>query len=41
MEVYRARDPWMGREVAVKVSAERFSDRFDFAAILRGLGTAF
>src|ERR1700683_1518697 len=27
-EVYRARDPRMGREVAVKVSAERFSDRF-------------
>ena len=28
-EVYRARDPRMGREVAIKVSAERFSDRFD------------
>src|SRR5262252_4084157 len=28
-EVYRARDPRMGREVAVKVSAERFSDRFE------------
>src|SRR6266567_9298265 len=27
-EVYRARDPRMGREVAIKVSAERFSDRF-------------
>ena len=27
-EVYRARDPRMGRDVAVKVSAERFSDRF-------------
>src|ERR1035438_2507292 len=27
-EVYRARDPRMGREVAVKISAERFSDRF-------------
>jgi serine/threonine-protein kinase len=26
-EVYRARDPRMGREVAIKVSAERFSDR--------------
>jgi len=28
-EVYRARDPRMGRDVAIKVSAERFSDRFD------------
>jgi serine/threonine-protein kinase len=28
-EVYRARDPRMGREVAIKVSAEQFSDRFD------------
>jgi Tol biopolymer transport system component len=28
-EVYRARDPRMGREVAIKVSAERFSDRFE------------
>ncbi len=27
-EVYRSRDPRMGREVAIKVSAERFSDRF-------------
>lgn len=27
-EVYRARDPRMGREVAVKVAAERFSERF-------------
>ncbi len=27
-EVYRALDPRMGREVAIKVSAERFSDRF-------------
>src|SRR5580704_16388070 len=27
-EVYRARDPRMGRDVAIKVSAERFSDRF-------------
>src|SRR5215813_8352821 len=27
--VYRACDPRMGREVAIKVSAERFSDRFD------------
>ena len=24
-EVYRARDPRMGREVAIKVSAERFT----------------
>src|SRR6202140_2576 len=28
-EVYRARDPRLGREVAIKVSAERFSERFD------------
>src|SRR5215831_12772855 len=27
-EVYRARDPRMGREVAIKISTERFSDRF-------------
>jgi len=26
-EVYRARDPRMGRELAIKVSAKRFSDR--------------
>src|SRR5215475_1111191 len=28
-EVYRARDPRMGRDVAIKVSAERFNDRFE------------
>jgi eukaryotic-like serine/threonine-protein kinase len=28
-QVYRARDPRMGREVAIKVSAEQFSERFD------------
>src|SRR6516165_4538407 len=28
-EVYRARDPRMSREVAIKLSAERFSDRFE------------
>ena len=28
-EVYRARDPRMGREVTIKVSSERFSDRFE------------
>jgi Tol biopolymer transport system component len=28
-EVYRARDSRLGREVAVKVSAERFSERFE------------
>jgi Tol biopolymer transport system component len=27
-QVYRARDPRMGREVAIKVSAERYSERF-------------
>ena len=27
-EVYRARDPRMGRDVAIKISAQRFSDRF-------------
>jgi eukaryotic-like serine/threonine-protein kinase len=28
-EVYRARDPRMGRDVAIKVSAEQFTERFD------------
>src|SRR5947208_9295549 len=28
-EVYRARDPRMGREVAIKISAAQFSERFD------------
>ena len=28
-EVYRAHDPRTGRDVAVKISAERFSERFD------------
>lgn len=28
-EVFRARDPRMGRDVAIKISAERFSDRFE------------
>src|SRR5215470_7540014 len=27
-EVYRAHDPRMGRDVAIKVSAEQFSERF-------------
>src|SRR5437763_9497622 len=27
-EVYRAHDPRVGRDVAIKVSAERFSERF-------------
>jgi serine/threonine protein kinase len=40
-EVYRARDPRMGREVAIKVSAERFNDRFQrevHAVAARGFG---
>ena len=28
-EVYRAHDPRTGRDVALKVSADRFSERFD------------
>src|SRR5580700_5945693 len=28
-EVYRARDTRLGRDVAIKVSAEKFSDRFE------------
>src|ERR1041384_2812755 len=28
-EVYRARDPRVGRDVAIKVSAERFGERFE------------
>src|SRR6202171_919873 len=28
-EVYRAHDPLLGRDVAIKVSAERFSERFE------------
>jgi len=28
-EVYRARDPRLGRDVAIKVSKDRFSERFD------------
>jgi serine/threonine protein kinase/Tol biopolymer transport system component len=28
-EVYRARDPRVGRDVAIKVSSEKFSERFD------------
>jgi serine/threonine protein kinase len=28
-EVYRARDPRMGRDAAIKLSAEHFSDRFE------------
>src|SRR5262245_29639662 len=28
-EVYRARDPRLGRDVAIKVSAEQFTERFE------------
>src|SRR6266852_3571562 len=28
-EVYRARDPRLGRDVAIKVSQEQFTDRFE------------
>jgi serine/threonine protein kinase len=28
-EVWRARDPRLGRDVAIKVSAQQFSDRFE------------
>src|SRR5579862_7507328 len=28
-EVFRARDPRTGRDVAVKISSERFNERFD------------
>src|SRR5216684_8331633 len=28
-EVYRAHDPRLGRDVAIKVSSERFGDRFE------------
>src|ERR1700757_961968 len=31
-EVYRARDSRVGREVAIKVSADRFTERFERAA---------
>jgi serine/threonine protein kinase len=31
-EVYRARDTRLNREVAVKISAERFSERFEHEA---------
>jgi serine/threonine protein kinase len=34
-EVYRARDTRLGREVAIKVSPERFSDRFEREAKAR------
>src|SRR5260370_37375727 len=32
-EVYRARDPRLNRDVAIKVSQERFSDRFEREAL--------
>src|SRR6516165_1953233 len=33
-EVYLARDTRLGREVAIKVSAERFTERFELEAIV-------
>jgi Tol biopolymer transport system component/predicted Ser/Thr protein kinase len=36
-QVYRARDPRVGRDVAIKVSSEQFSDRFKREARLVGL----
>ena len=35
-QVYRARDTRLNRTVAVKVSHERFTDRFEAAAVNRG-----
>src|SRR6516225_8010731 len=31
-EVWRARDPRLGRDVAIKISAQQFSDRFECEA---------
>ena len=28
-EVYHARDPRVGRDIAIKISAEQFNERFD------------
>lgn len=36
-EVYRARDTRLGRDVAIKVAAERFSDRFEREAQAVGI----
>jgi serine/threonine protein kinase len=36
-EVYRAIDARLGREVAIKVSAERFSERFERASRCAGI----
>ncbi len=33
-EVYRARDPRLGRDVAIKVSAQKFNERFEREAIV-------
>jgi serine/threonine protein kinase len=36
-EVYQARDPRLGREVALKVSAVQFSERFEREAACSGI----
>jgi serine/threonine protein kinase len=37
-EAYKARDPRLGRDMAIKVSAARFSERFEREAGADGLG---
>jgi serine/threonine protein kinase len=38
-EVYRAHDPRLGRDVAIKVSKEQFTTRFEREARAVGFGT--